>query len=314
MMKQWLYLVFLGGLFFGCERPEKKDRIGKIYVLSTIAMIDDLVAQIGDTHVFHTTLIRGEIDPHTYELVKGDDEKFATADLIFYNGLGLEHGYSLRHNLENNPKAIALGDILLENEKESILKVDDQYDPHIWMDISLWTKIVDPIVYALSQKDPKHAENYARNGLLLKEKMLQLDGEIKDRLKKIPSEKRFLVTSHNAFHYFVRHYLAETHERETSQWQDRLSAPEGLAPDAELSSHDIQRVLDYITRHNINVIFSESNVNKEALRKIVSVGKKKGLNLRLSEKELYADAMGSSSYLEMISQNTQTLITEFERP
>lgn len=316
-MKKFISLLFLIVILYACEEPKKEDnspKIHKVKVLSTIAMIDDLVSEIGKDYVENTTLIKGEIDPHTYELVKGDDEKFASADLIFYNGLGLEHGYSLRHNLESHPNAISLGDVLLEKVSDKILKVENQYDPHVWMDISLWINIVDPIVEALVKKDALHAEIYVNNGLLLKEKMKKADEETYNALQNISSEKRYLVTSHNAFHYFVRRYLADAKELDKNLWKCRLNAPEGLAPEAELSSLDIQRVLDYVVQHNIEVVFPESNVNKESLKKIVNVGKKKGLSLRMSEKDLYADAMGQeSSYLEMIAHNTNILLNEFER-
>src|ERR1700722_8944557 len=86
------------------------DPNGKIKVLSTTAMIDDIVKQIGGERVDSITLISGLLDPHSYQLVKGDDEKLMKADIIFCNGVGLEHGPSLRNFLENSPKAICLGD------------------------------------------------------------------------------------------------------------------------------------------------------------------------------------------------------------
>ena len=77
-------------------------------VLSTVAMIDDIVRQIGQGKVLHMPLISGQIDPHSYEMVKGDDEKLHMATVVFYNGLGLEHGASLSNHLLNHKNAIAV--------------------------------------------------------------------------------------------------------------------------------------------------------------------------------------------------------------
>src|SRR5688572_30797589 len=117
MVKKFLFLCCLAlpSLFCGCHHAQSKKTSwhspnAHVKVLTTTAMINDLVAQIGGEDVDTIALIKGELDPHSYELVKGDDEKFAAADLIFYNGLGLEHGLSLRQNLENNPKALSVGD------------------------------------------------------------------------------------------------------------------------------------------------------------------------------------------------------------
>lgn len=308
-----IYKVALSLLlcFCGCTLAEKKEKPveKKIQVLSTIPMIGDLVSQIGQERVESSTLIRGGLDPHTYELVKGDDEYFQNADLIFYNGLGLEHGYSLRHQLENHPRAMALGDFLFQVEPSLVIKIEEEVDPHIWMDIALWAKIVDPIASHLSKIDPENAEGYARNAALLKEKMLKSDLQAYHNLQSIPEDKRYLVTSHNAFNYFVRRYLATVSERSEERWGERLHAPEGLAPEAEISVHDLQRVLRFVEEKNISILFPESNVNKDALKKIVQVGSGKGRSLKLSKKALFADAMQqNSNYLEMMEYNVQVIV------
>lgn len=104
-------------LLFGCSKNSsipKNDlnnwmsANGKIKVLSATAMIDDLVGQVGREKVDHLALIVGEVDPHAYELVKGDGEKLSFAQIVFYNGLGLEHGASLRYQLQHHPMAIGL--------------------------------------------------------------------------------------------------------------------------------------------------------------------------------------------------------------
>jgi len=46
-------------------------------------MVRDLVATVGQDRIEVITLIKEELDPHTYELVKGDDEKLLSADLVF---------------------------------------------------------------------------------------------------------------------------------------------------------------------------------------------------------------------------------------
>jgi manganese/zinc/iron transport system substrate-binding protein len=280
---------------------------GQIKVLSTTAMIDDIVKRIGGEYVNSLVLIKGDLDPHSYQLVKGDDEKFKIADVIFANGLGLEHGPSLKYNLENNPKAVALGDIILKEHPELILYVNGQPDPHIWMDISMWVRIIDPIVAALSKQDPAHAEEFKNNGDLLKMKMTQAHEEIYLLIQQIPSEKRYLVTSHDAFNYFTRAYLADDQE-EDQQWQNRFAAPEGLAPESQLSTADIQWIIDHLSKYQITVVFPETNVSRDSLRKIVSAAKEKGLTLRIAEEPLYSDAMGppgsfGDTYLEMVSHN-----------
>jgi manganese/zinc/iron transport system substrate-binding protein len=283
---------------------------GKLRVLSTTAMINDIVQQVGGDTVTTLTLIRGELDPHSYQLVKGDDEKLQTADLIFSNGLGLEHGPSLSRFLLESSKAIPLGDRIAHANPEVIIVHDGQLDPHIWTDISLWSQTIPVIVAALSERDPKHAEMYRTNGDRLQKQMRDAHASVRAQLQRIPSDRRYLITSHDAFNYFTRAYLAADHENEYASWSVRFAAPEGLAPDSQLSSTDIQKILDHVQFVNVHVIFPESNVSRDS--KIVQAGKENGLDLVIADTPLYGDAMGKpgsdgDTYVKMIQHNANTL-------
>lgn len=275
---------------------------GKVKVLSTTAMIDDIVGRIGKDRIDHIALINGEIDPHSYELVKGDDEKFSFAHVIFYNGLGLEHGASLRYQLEHHANAIDLGSQI---QADLLINVGGQVDPHVWMDIALWSQIVRPIVIELSKIDPEGSEYYEKNGQEMHEAMLAEHQRIYDSLQSVPEERRYLVTSHDAFNYFTRAYLAAPNE----EWRARVNAPEGLAPEGQLSTADIQKTIDYLLKYQVKVVFPESNVSRDSLKKVINACAKKGLNVAISKDDLYADAMGDAgSYLKMVEHDANVLI------
>lgn len=284
---------------------------GKIKVLSTIAMIDDLVRNVGGEHVDTLTLIKGELDPHSYQLVKGDDEKLAYADVIFASGLGLEHGPSLHAYLSKHRNAVTLGNSIMSDDPTLLLYYKGQPDPHIWMDISVWAKAVPYIVEVLSGLDPSHAADFRRNGDKLMQQMLAENERIKEILHEIPPKKRYLVTSHDAFNYFTRAYLAEPGEK-SQVWKERFAAPEGLSPESQIGASDIQEIVDHLRKYNIQVIFPESNVNRDSLRKIVSAAREHGINVKLADVSLYADAMGKpgsdgDTYLKMMNHNAKAI-------
>ncbi|GAB4226094.1 MAG: zinc ABC transporter substrate-binding protein [Chlamydiales bacterium] len=288
----------------------------KIKILATTGMIEDVVAAVGGEFVDTHTLIRGDLDPHSYQLVKGDDEKLAFADLIFYNGLGLEHGPSLRHYLKDSEKAIPLGNQIQKENPNLILMVEGTTDPHIWMDVSLWKKTLPYIVEALSKIDPEHAEQYQLNARKYAELMQHKHGEILSIMRSIPEEHRYLVSSHDAFNYFSRAYLAAEGR---DDWEDRFAAPEGLAPESQLSTLDIQNIINHIEKYQICVLFPESNVSKDSIRKIVNAGRERGLKLRVATDVLYADAMGppgsdGDTYLKMVYHNASVLAKSLREP
>lgn len=286
------------------------DDQNKFKVLSTIAMVDGIAKEIGKDKFSFDLLIKGDIDPHSYELVKGDSEKLQAADIILYNGLGLEHGASVKYHIQKHPMAIPVAERILE--KKEYIYVDGVIDPHLWMDASLWLQIIDPIQEAFSKLDPENSAFYVQNSVALKSKLLAIHEEVFQLLQSIPSDKRYLVTSHDAFNYFSRRYLSDSCELNNGKWKNRFIAPEGLAPDGQMSIMDIKLVIDSLLSNNVNVVFPESNISSSSLQKIVSVCKKKGKKIVIAKDALYGDTMGSKnsgpeSYEQMIRHNAIVL-------
>lgn len=302
-MKRFLALVFL---FCACSAPQNNwlQDSHKIKVLCTTAMIGDLVQRIGGEQIDTLILIQGEIDPHSYELVKGDGEKLQRADLIFYNGLGLEHGASLASSLHESSHAHNLGATL---PKEKILQIDGALDPHIWMDVALFALLVDPITEILSTQDPEHASEYSLRATTLLKELNVLDEKLYASLQKIPEKYRYLVTSHDAFNYFARRYLATKEELQNDNWHKRFAAPEGLAPDGQLSSRHIQEIVEHLKETQIRTLFPETNVSRDSITKIVSSCKSYGLDVKIARRALYGDSMGEGSYQEMMEHNAKAI-------
>ncbi len=317
-----ILLTFLSLLLFmqcsSSDRKEQQARLkewmtpnGKVKVLATTSMIGDIVNQIGGDQVDTWVLIRNGLDPHSYQLVKGDDEKLASAQVIFASGLGLEHHPSIAHHLESK-KAIQLGDRIMDAHPDWLIRVDETSDPHIWMDVSIWQQTVPIIVEALSQAAPSHAQLFQQRGKALEEEMTQTHREIQKELAEVPDEKRYLVSSHDAFNYFGRAYLASDKDLKDNSWEKRVIAPEGLAPESQLSPTHIQEILNHLKLHGIRVIFPETNVSKDSIRKILQAGKELGLEVHCSVDPLYADAMGDAgsdgdTYLKMAWHNAKTI-------
>ncbi len=305
------------GLLLSCSKQPAPVESGLLKVLSTTAMIDDVVGQIGGERVEHSVLVVGAIDPHSYELVKGDDEKIDGAHIVFYNGLNLEHGASLRHKISTHSHEVSLGSYILKRYPELILFDEGELDPHIWMDVSLWSKIIDPIVEALSEEDPEGQSYYTARGAILKEEMMTFHHSLRDRLQSVPEYKRYLVTSHDAFGYFTRSYLASNEELFTDGWRKRFKAPEGLAPDGQLGALDLQKIIDHLIENQIEIVFPESNVSRDSLKKIVIACREKKTPVRFSTDTLYGDCMGEAgsfegTYKGMLEHNGAVLIKEWQ--
>lgn len=296
---KWLFLLLVPLAFLlGCSSGETTSSSKeKLTVLSTTVMIGDVVSYIGGDKIASSILIGRELDPHSYEFVKGDDEKLMESDIIFYTGLGLEHGASVRRFLESSELSYGLGNVIGKESPELLIRMNGVYDPHIWMDVSLWQRIIPLVVRALSEKDPVHSAYFAERGQELFHSYNKLHKDICQKMQEIPEEKRYLVTSHDAFNYFTRAYLAR-------HWESRVFSPEGLAPDGQISLQDLRVIIEKVKEHSINVLFPEAYVSVDALKKIQEVAVKEGVSVHLSDKPLYSDSIPpESSYEMMMSYN-----------
>ncbi|WP_348660376.1 metal ABC transporter solute-binding protein, Zn/Mn family [Chlamydiifrater volucris] len=295
----------------GCssQSSSKQKQSRTPYILSTNRMIHDCVKVVVGDSVQCNVLINGELDPHSYEIVKGDSDKIAGADLIFCCGLGLEHTLSMRKLLEGNPKVVSLGDRLAEEKKFKVLCDEGVMDPHIWLDVGIWKHVAHEIARSLSKIYPELSSTFFSNADNLLEAMDKLDAWAKQSIGSVPLNKRFLVTGHSAFNYFSYSYLAIDKEREDGSWRKRCTSPEGVSPEVQIGIRDIIRVADYICEHCVEVVFPEESLSQDSLKKIVSCLKKKH-PLRLSKRPIYSDNIPvGGTYFDMFKHNI-VLITE----
>lgn len=311
-------MIFLSGCSTSSSAPlHSKNKNGELYpVLSTIAPVEILVSAIGGDKVNSECLITGELDPHSYQLVKGDREKFRRAKLIFYSGLGLEHDPSLAASLANSPQSVSVGCWLQKRSPHLILQSNGIPDPHVWMDIELWSQGLDLVCQKLSDALPQYKKEFfqRKNQLLIS--FQNMHKKVRSLIGKIPSHKRYLVTTHDAFRYFGRAYLAESSELCGEKWQERLMSPEGLAPESQISLQQMQSALKFITKHHVSHVFAESNVNQQSLAKIAQAAKAHGIDVTLAKEKLYGDSMppyqvgnsGYHAYLTMIWSNAKTIV------
>lgn len=312
----FLACLFVAFTLVSCSSAKEQNHLkvwmeknGKIKVLATTAIVEDIVKEIGGEYADTIALITGELNPHSYELVKGDSEKFLYADLIFANGLLLEHSPSMQYQLHKHKNVLFVGDEILKKAPSRIIYIDKEVDPHIWMDLSLWAEGVDLIVEKFSSYDPLHKSSYLANGLKVKERLEEADLALQEDLRAIPLEKRYLVTSHDAFNYFVRRYLSSK-EEQGGMWRTRLEALQGLAPDDQISALSIQNIVKYVEEHNVHVIFPEANLSQDSLHKVQEACQSRGVKIVIPKETLFGDTLEEGqSHIEMLQHNAHLLET-----
>ena len=96
----------------------------------------DLVRHVGGERVEVRTLMKPGESPHRYRATAADLAAFKDADIIFYNGLGLEPNLEPGfEKLETRAVPHAVTDGIPPGR---LLRAGGAVDPHVWSDVGLW--------------------------------------------------------------------------------------------------------------------------------------------------------------------------------
>lgn len=288
----------------------------KLRVLCMTEPVAYLARSIGKEYVSVYTLIPPLSDPHSYQLVKGDDELFAAASCVLYSGLGLEHSTSLVSRMAE-AKSLLIGDEIVKKFPQVGLMAGRSVDPHVWMDVAAWAKGVDIVLDFFIQLDPLHEQDYRKAAQETSNRLAELHKKMSVSMQQLDPDKRFLVTTHDAFSYFARAYLATDAERLALTWRCRSKASVGLAPDSQISTKDIDELVQYIMDHKIKTLFSEYGVASDALDKIFDVCTAKKYEIHRALEPLFSDSVGPAeskydTYEAMLLYDARVMAKEWQ--
>ncbi|HET6879863.1 MAG TPA: zinc ABC transporter substrate-binding protein [Pirellulales bacterium] len=301
----------IAALLAGCQEPangssaQTKTSAGQqfdgeypIQVVTTTGMVADLVEHVGGVQVKVTPLMGESVDPHLYKPSGGDVARLNRADMIFYSGLHLEGrmGDVLSQVARHKP-AYAVTD---ELDREGLLQVGSEtFDPHVWFDVALWRDCLALVEKSLVKFDPSHADDYRGRAESYRAELSELDDWCREQIAAIPSERRVLVTAHDAFHYFGRAYKIE------------VKAIQGISTQAEAGVGAINELVEFISRRKIKAVFVETSVSERNIQAVVEGCEARGHHIQVGG-QLFSDAMGAAAtpggtYLGMVRHNVNTI-------
>lgn len=274
----------------------------ELQVVATTGMIADLARAVGGDQVQVRALIGSGIDPHLYRPTRSDIQALNRAEVVLINGLHLEGrmGDVLARLGRGGKPVVAVAEAVPLARR--LLDEDDTgaFDPHIWMDPSLWAEALEAVRVVLSQQRPQAAETFAANAVSYRAEMQALDDWARARLASIPAERRVLVTAHDAFAYFGRAYGVEVH------------GIQGLSTESEAGLADINRLVDLLVARGIGAVFVESSVTDRNVRALIEGAAARNHRVVIGG-ELFSDAMGTEgsyegTWLGMIDHNVTTIV------
>ena len=266
-------------------------------IVTTTAMIGDTVRHVAGSRGQVESLMGEGVDPHLYRPTRSDVVRLTRADFIFFNGLNLEPQMApaLDRIAATGKPVIRVAEAVDVSRRLSPPEFGGHFDPHVWMDPSLWAMVADVARDTLSAADPDGAEIYAANAAAYVERLMALHRYARETLKTIPPEARVLVTAHDAFNYFGHAYDFE------------VIGIQGISTESEAGLRRMEELVDLLVERRIPAVFVESSVSARNVQALVDGAAARGHEVRIGG-QLYSDAMGApgtyeGTYVGMIDHN-----------
>ena len=265
----------------------------RLKVVTTFTVLADMARNVAGDAADVVSVTKPGAEIHGYEPTPGDLVAASDADLVLWNGLGLEAWFEqFLRNLGDVPSAT------LSDGVEPIPIGSGEYEgrpnPHAWMGLESALIYVDNIAAALSGADPANAAAYAANADAYKAELRATLEPLRDALAAVPEEDRWLVTCEGAFSYLARDLGLE----ELYLWPmnaDRVGTPQ-----------QVRAVIDGVRENGIPAVFCESTVSA---RPAEQVARETGARFG---GVLYVDSLSEAdgpvpTYLDLLRVTTETV-------
>jgi ABC-type Zn uptake system ZnuABC Zn-binding protein ZnuA len=260
-------------------------------VVATTTVFADLVRNVGGDRISVDPIIPAGAGPEDYEPKPDDARKLADADLIVSNGVGLDDFLDdlIEAAGEGSAARLVLGEGL-----ETIM-VEGEANPHFWLDPSI---VADHYIPAISEKlvelDPAGADVFEANATAYATQVRQLDDANRAKIEGIPVENRKLVTFHDAFPYFARHYGFE----EVGVILENV----GQEPTAS----ELAALVETVKGAAVKAVFSEAQFSPDLSR---TLAEEAGISQVVTT--LYNDTVGPTpvdTYIKMMEWNVDEIV------
>lgn len=262
-------------------------------IVTTFTVIADMARNVAGEGVEVVSVTKPGAEIHGYEPTPQDIVGASDADLVLWNGLGLERWFEqFLTNLGDVPSATLTDGI------EPISITGGDYDgrpnPHAWMSVNNALIYVDNIQQALSKVDPANAATYAANADAYKAKLSAALDPLKAQIAALPEDRRWLVTCEGAFSYLAR----DLGLQELYLWP--------INADQQGTPRQVRAVIDGVREHAIPAVFCESTVPSDPAEQVArETGAAFG-------GVLYVDSLSAGdgpvpTYLDLLQVTTETI-------
>jgi manganese/iron transport system substrate-binding protein len=266
-------------------------------VVATFTVLADMASNVAGDGAIVESLTRPGAEIHDYDPTPQDVARAQAADLVLWNGMGLERWFErFFGRVSNVRQAVLTEGVTPIGIGEGPYK--DKPNPHAWMSPTVALTYVENIRKALTELDPARAPVFAANARAYSERLRTVDARLRERLATIPAERRVLATCEGAFSYLTRDYGL----REAYLWP--------INAEDEGTPRQVRTLIDTLRRSRPPAAFCESTVNDRPMRQVArEAGVRFGGVLHVDS--LTAADGPAPTYLRLLEANAETILRAF---
>lgn len=288
----------------------------KIKVIASFSILADITQNIGGDLIEVHSIVPPNTDMHSYELRPDDLRRLAEADVLVVNGLGFEPWMENIVQTSGFKGAIIIASRRVKPignrplfAKTAAAEVDasaeddghnhGRFDPHAWHDLDNARIYVTNITNGLSKIDPANTKIYNRNGIAYRKQITDLLGWSKERMRNIPANQKWFITTHQSLRYLSRAY--------------RLSyiSLNGAGGNDAVSAKYLAEIVQSVRDNKIKAAFAENTMDE---RQWEVITRETGL---VPKTKLFTDALGTDkgvndSFLAIYRYNIETIAAAME--
>ncbi|MEM9999622.1 MAG: metal ABC transporter substrate-binding protein [Pseudomonadota bacterium] len=270
----------------------------KLKAVTTFTVIADMARNVAGDAATVESITKPGAEIHGYEPTPRDILRARDADLVLWNGLNLELWFE--QFFRNLPDATS---VTLTDGIEGLPIAEGSYEgkpnPHAWMSLSNAEIYVDNIAAAFAEADPQNAETYRANAASYKQQIADVIAPMREAIRALPEERRWLVTCEGAFSYLAKDYDL----KELYLWPmnaDQVGTPQ-----------QVRKVIDGVRENNIPTVFCESTVNTDPAEQVArETGARYG-------GVVYVDSLSEAdgpvpTYLDLLRVTSETILKGLE--
>lgn len=205
-------LLILATAGAACASQAPGSTGGRLKVASTVSPITNIVQNVGGDRIDVTGIVPEGTNSHTFEPAPSDARVLAQAEVVFMNGLHLEEPTRelAESNVRKGVEIVKLGERTITPAEYifdfSFPKDQGDPNPHLWTHPLYAKRYAEIVRDKLSALRPADAEAFKANYDAFAARIDQLDRAVRAVTATVPAGNRKLLTYHDSFPYFARHY------------------------------------------------------------------------------------------------------------